>query len=57
MNSILPLKPAGLGLIPGFPPKNSEAFILDAANDIRWRWLDESGQWFENVDLNPSSAD
>ena len=49
MDSTLALHPAAPGSIPGIP-SFSEEFILDVAEVNRWRWLQERGQWLENVD-------
>ena len=41
---------AGLGLIPSIPKILSEEKIIYVADINQWRWLEESGQWLENVD-------
>ena len=42
--------PSALGSIPSVPQKISEEKIVDVAEDSQQRWLEESGQWLENVD-------
>ena len=41
---------------PGFDSQHSRIFfrgkIIDVAEVNQWRWLEESGQWLENVDQN-----
>ena len=41
---------AALGSILSGPPKNSEENIVNVAEVNERRWLEESGQWLENVD-------
>ena len=42
--------PADMGSIPSVPQKNSEETIIDVAEVNQQRWLEESGQWLENLD-------
>ena len=44
--------PAALGSIPSIPKYFSDKTIVDAAEVNQLRYLEESGQWLENVDLN-----
>ena len=45
MVSILAYGPSCPGLIPSIPGK-----IFDVAEVNKWHWLEERGQWLENVD-------
>ena len=38
------------GLIPSIPVKNLNEKIVEVAEVNQQRWLEESGQWLENVD-------
>ena len=42
--------PAGLGSIPSIPVNFSKEKIINVAEFNPWHWLEESGQWLENVD-------
>ena len=44
--------PAALGSISSIPKYFSDKTIVDAAEVNQLRYLEESGQWLENVDLN-----
>ena len=50
MAYLLP-EPAAPSLIPSIPKKISEEKIIDVAEVNPQPWLEESGQWLENVDL------
>ena len=52
MVSMLASKPSCPGFIPGIPKYFSDKTIVDAAEVNQLRYLEESGQWLENVDLN-----
>ena len=39
-----------LGLIPRVPEKNFRGKIIDVAEVNQQHWIEESGQWLENVD-------
>ena len=41
---------AAPGLIPSIPKKNFRGKIIDVGEVNQLRWLEESGQWLENVD-------
>ena len=42
--------PAAPGLIPSIPKIFSEKNIAQVGEVNQWCWLEESGQWLENVD-------
>ena len=42
--------PAAPALIPSIPPKKFRGEIIDVTKVYRWRCLEESDQWLENVD-------
>ena len=42
--------PAATGSIPSIPPKKFRGKFFNVAEVNQRRWLEESGQWFENVD-------
>ena len=48
--------PSAPGLIPSIPSIPEFIFrgnkIVNVAEGNQWRWLEESGQWLESVDLN-----
>ena len=44
--------PNALGSIPSIPENFSEEKIVDVAEFIKWRCLEKSGQWLENVEQN-----
>ena len=49
---ILASQLAAPGLIPSIPKKNSEEKLSMLLRLNQWRWLEESGQWLENVALS-----
>ena len=46
---ILASRPSCLGFDSQHSQKFSEETIVDAAEVNQWCWLEESGQWLENV--------
>ena len=47
---VLACHPADPGSIPSVPPKKFRGKIINVAEVNQRRWLEESGQWQENVD-------